>query len=125
MRDGEQQRASSGHLRYDSERDVTFVDTKSIPAVSRKPGWYGRQFDSPSMSFVHYEFDAGATVHRHAHDQEEVWHILEGELDVSIGGDTRRAGPGMVAIVPANTEHEVKALTAGKAIVVDFPLRPV
>jgi hypothetical protein len=24
---------------------------------------------------------------------------------------------------PANTEHEVKALTAGKAIVVDYPLR--
>jgi len=33
------------------------------------------------------------------------------------------AGPGFVAIVPPNTTHEVKALTAGKAIVVDYPLR--
>jgi len=102
---------------------MSFVDTKKIAVTSRKPGRYGRQFDSPSMTFVHYEFDAGAAVHRHAHDQEEVWHILEGELEVAIAGDTRRVGPGMVAIVPANTEHEVKALTCGKAIVVDYPLR--
>ena len=75
------------------------------------------------MTFVHYEFDAGASVHRHAHDQEEVWHILEGELEVDIAGETCHAGPGMVAIVPMNTEHEVRAVTSGKAIVVDYPLR--
>jgi len=102
---------------------MSFIDTKKIAVTKRKPGWYGRQFDSPSMTFVHYEFDAGASVHRHAHDQEEIWHILEGELEVDIAGETRRAGPGMVAIVPPNTEHEVKALSAGKAIVVDYPLR--
>lgn len=102
---------------------MTFIDTKSIPVVSRKPGWYGRQFDSPSMTFVHYAFDAGASIHRHAHEQEEVWHILEGELEISIGDETRRASPGAVGIVPANTAHQVKALTAGKAIVVDYPLR--
>ena len=51
---------------------MTFIDTKSIRVVSRRPGWYGRQVDSPSMTFVHYEFDVGASVHRHAHEQEEV-----------------------------------------------------
>ena len=104
---------------------MTFIDTKKIPAISRKPGWYGRQFDSPSMTFVHYDFDAGASIHRHAHPQEEVWHILVGELEISIGDETCRAGPGSVGIVPPNTEHEVKALTKGKAIVVDYPLRPL
>lgn len=102
---------------------MSFIDTKDIEVVSRKPDWYGRQFDSPSMTFVHYAFDAGASIHRHAHEQEEVWHILEGELEIAIGGETRRVGPGAVGIVPPNTEHEVKALTPGKAIVVDYPVR--
>lgn len=102
---------------------MSFIDTKNIAVVSRKPGWYGRQFDSPSMTFVHYAFDAGASIHRHAHEQEEVWHILEGELEISIGDERRRAGPGFVGIVPPNTEHEVRALSAGKAIVVDYPRR--
>ena len=62
--------------------------------------------------------------HEHHHVQEEVWQILEGELEISIGGETRRAGPGMAAIVPADTPHSVLALTDGRALVVDWPLRP-
>jgi quercetin dioxygenase-like cupin family protein len=31
--------------------------------------------------------------------------------------------PGLVAIVPANARHSVRALTDGKAIVVDHPAR--
>ncbi len=33
------------------------------------------------------------------------------------------AGPGSVAIVPPNTAHSVKALSDGRSIVVDYPLR--
>lgn len=70
------------------------------------------------------EFDHGASVHEHAHAQEEVWVILAGELEVTIDGVTQIAVPGVVAIVPPNVVHSVKALRAGKAIVVDYPLRP-
>ena len=31
--------------------------------------------------------------------------------------------PGMVGIVPSNARHSVKALTDGRLIVVDYPLR--
>lgn len=48
-----------------------------------------------------------ATIHAHSHEQEEVWHVVEGELEVTIAGKTERAGPGFVAIVPPNREHEV------------------
>ncbi len=102
---------------------MPFIDTKTLRAIERKPGWRGRFFDSPSMSFVHYEFDEGASIHRHNHASEEVWNIIEGELEIAIGDVTERAGPGHVAIVPPNTEHEVKVLKSGRAIVVDFPLR--
>jgi hypothetical protein len=33
------------------------------------------------------------------------------------------ARAGLVAIVPANVRHSVKALTDGRAIIVDYPLR--
>jgi quercetin dioxygenase-like cupin family protein len=102
---------------------MTMIDTRMLPVVERKPGWRGRFFDSPSMSFVQYEFDAGASIHEHCHPQEEVWQIVEGELDISIDGVTRRAGAGSVAIVPANTKHSVVAVTDGKVFIVDYPLR--
>lgn len=102
---------------------MPFIDTCELEVVERKPGWYGRYFNSPSMTFAHYTFDAGAEIPAHDHVQEEVWHILEGELDITIAGVTQRAGAGFVGIVPPNTLHAVVAVTAGKAIVVDTPLR--
>ena len=102
---------------------MPFVDTNAIGKVEKRPGWLGCIFSSPSMTFAHWEFKAGATIHVHAHPQEEVWHIIEGELDVTIDGLTARAGPGMVAIVPKDTPHGVVAQSDGKAIVADYPLR--
>jgi quercetin dioxygenase-like cupin family protein len=102
---------------------MSFVDTSALAVIERLPGWRGRYFDSATMTFGHYEFDAGAAIHAHSHEQEEVWQVIEGELEVTVAGETRRAGPGMVAIVPPHTEHRVRALTAGKAIVVDWPRR--
>jgi quercetin dioxygenase-like cupin family protein len=42
---------------------------------------------------------------------------------VTIDGVAQIVRPGLVAIVPANARHSVKALTAGKAIIVDHPAR--
>jgi hypothetical protein len=41
---------------------MTFIDTNELPMVERKRGWHGRYFNSPSMTFGHYTFDAGATI---------------------------------------------------------------
>jgi quercetin dioxygenase-like cupin family protein len=102
---------------------MKFIDTSQLPMIERLPGWRGRYFDSANMTFAHYEFDAGASIHEHFHPQEEVYHIVEGELDLSIGGVTKRLGPGFVGVVPSNTPHSVKAISNGKVIIVDYPLR--
>jgi quercetin dioxygenase-like cupin family protein len=104
---------------------MPFIDIGKLPAVERLPGWRGRYFDSPSMTFAHYEFDAGASIHEHHHPKEEVYEVVEGELELTIAGVSRRVVPGVVGIVPSNTPHSVKAVTSGKVIVVDFPLREV
>ena len=111
--------------RLHGNMDMPFVDTGKLEVFEKGiGGWRGRQFHSPSMTFCHWEFDSGASVHEHSHAQEEVWEILAGELEVTIDGVTQIAAPGVVAIVPPNVVHSVKALRAGKAIVVDYPLRP-
>jgi quercetin dioxygenase-like cupin family protein len=75
------------------------------------------------MTFAYYEFTAGSAIHEHAHDTDEVWHVIEGELDVTIDGETRTAGPGYAGVVPRNARHSVTAKTDGRAIVVDHPKR--
>jgi quercetin dioxygenase-like cupin family protein len=99
------------------------IDTSELKVIERLPGWRARIFNSASMTFAHYEFDAGATIHAHSHEQEEVWNVIEGELELTIDGLAQVARPGVVAIVPPHTAHSVRALSDGRAIIVDHPLR--
>jgi quercetin dioxygenase-like cupin family protein len=102
---------------------MPFLDTQQLALKEPIPGWQGRFFNSENMTFGYYDFVAGASIHEHHHPNEETWHVLEGQLEISIAGNTQVAGPGFAATVPANTAHQVRALTNGRAIVVDFPRR--
>src|SRR5450432_4543588 len=103
---------------------MPFIDTNGPKVIERLPGWKGRYVHSQSMTFAHYEFDAGATIHEHFHPEEEVYEVIEGELEIMIDGAAHMARPGLVAIVPANVRHFVRAVTDGRVIVIDHPARP-
>ena len=98
---------------------MPFFDTRALAARELKPGWHGRFILSESMTFAYYAIDAGASLHEHSHPNEEVWNVLSGELEITIGGDSFRAGAGAAAVVPSNTAHSVRALVASTVIVVD------
>lgn len=102
---------------------MAFIDTRQLAEREPKPGWHGRFFDSEGMSFAVYRIDAGASLHEHAHPNEEVWNVISGELEITIGGDSHRAGPGCAALVPPNTAHSIRVLKESSVIVVDRPLR--
>src|SRR5262250_1993380 len=100
---------------------MPFLDTSSLPVIERLPGWRGRFFHSQNMTFAHYDFTRGSSIHEHFHPEEEVYEVIEGELAVTVDGEVQIARPGLVAIVPANARHSVNALTDGKVIIVDYP----
>lgn len=102
---------------------MPLIDVSKLKVTERLPGWYGRYFHSESMTIAHYDFKRGAAIHEHFHPQEEVYEVIEGELEMTIGGVVEVARPGFVAIVPSNARHSVKALTDGRAIIVDYPPR--
>jgi quercetin dioxygenase-like cupin family protein len=103
---------------------MPFIDTSELQVIERLPGWKGRYFHSTSMTFAHYDFIAGSSIHEHFHPEEEVYEVIEGEIEIVIEGRCQIAKPGIVAIVLANSRHSVKALTDGRLIVVDQPARP-
>jgi len=103
---------------------MPFVDTTNLRVIERLPGWHGRYFHSASMTFAHYDFKRGASIHEHFHPEEEVYEVIEGELEVTLDGVSQIVRPGVVAIVPGGARHSVKALTDGSVIIVDHPARP-
>jgi len=103
---------------------MPFVDLSSLQVIERLPGWFGRYFRSANMTFAHYAFKRGSSIHEHSHPQEEVYEVIEGELEVTVDGVSQVVKRGLVAIVPSDAKHSVKALTDGRAIIVDYPARP-
>jgi unsaturated pyranuronate lyase len=102
---------------------VAFIDTSRLSVKEPRPGWRGRFFHSRNMTFAYYTVEAGAWIHEHSHANDEVWHVIDGQLEITIDGETEVAGPGCAAVVPPETAHSVKALTDVRAIVVDHPRR--
>jgi quercetin dioxygenase-like cupin family protein len=102
---------------------VPFVDVAALTPLEKRPGWRGRRFHSPSMTFGHWTFVAGAEIGEHSHPQEEVWHVVEGELEITVDGVMAVVREGVAAIVAPDAPHAVRALSDGRAIVVDHPRR--
>jgi quercetin dioxygenase-like cupin family protein len=55
-------------------------------------------------------YEPGTTVERHAHEHtEQLMAIVEGEVELTIGDETRVLGVGDVAVVNRGVEHELRS----------------
>jgi quercetin dioxygenase-like cupin family protein len=55
--------------------------------------------------------------HRHA-DEDEVVVVISGLLELRVGGQVLRLGPGRTAFVRRGTEHEARALSATRHVAI-------
>ena len=51
----------------------------------------------------------------HRHDFEEIFHVLEGELEITFRDQTLRAGPGTTVNIPANAPHGFRVASQAPA----------
>jgi quercetin dioxygenase-like cupin family protein len=116
-------RTGESARRGEEGRSVTVIDVSALDVKEPREGWQGRFFHSSEMTFAYYTVDAGAWIHEHSHPNDEVWNVIDGRLEITIAGETQVVGPGCAAVVPPETAHSLKALTAARAIVVDHPRR--
>jgi mannose-6-phosphate isomerase-like protein (cupin superfamily) len=100
------------------------IDVSAIDVKQPKPGWNGRFIQSERMTFAYYDIDSDAVeLHEHDHEQEEVWHILEGELAMTVGGQEQIVHAGQVVVIAPNTRHSARPIGHCRALVVDTPVR--
>lgn len=63
-----------------------------------------------------FAFDAGQGLSEHSAPFDAIVQILDGEVELTIGGEAIRAVAGQVVVMPANVPHAVKALTQFKML---------
>ena len=72
------------------------------------PGVGLRAIGGEQVLLCHVTYEAGTTVARHSPERaEQVMWIVEGDLTMTVGDETKRLGPGDVVVVNPGIEHEL------------------
>ena len=96
---------------------------KNIKPKEVVPGITGHYAHGTNLSFGYVEVKAGSILHEHHHVHEQITYILEGQLNMIIGGVACPLTAGMFHIIPSNVPHSASAPVDCKIIDVFSPLR--
>ncbi len=95
-------------------------DIKPKELVPGITGYYAHG-EKHTLGFV--ELKAGSVVPEHHHVHEQITYMLEGQLDMTMAGESISLTPGMYNVIPSNTPHSAIAITDCKLIDTFSPVR--
>lgn len=73
-----------------------------------------------STSVLYVELEPSCGNGRHTDTPEEVLLILDGEVEVELGGETAVVGPGALVLIPSMVPHRFENVGSGTARIVGF-----
>jgi quercetin dioxygenase-like cupin family protein len=102
---------------------MPFYDFNNKKKIQIWEGINGAFFHSEQLTFGHVVLDEGAIVGEHSHPHEQWTHVLEGEMEFMVNGETTILRPGMAAFMPSNVPHAARAITKCRVIDCFLPVR--
>lgn len=96
---------------------------KKIPPKILFPGITGFYAHGNELTFGFVELEKDSKVPEHKHVQEQITYIVEGQLDMVIGGKPCSLTTGMYHVIPSNVPHSAVAITTCKVIDAFSPVR--
>ena len=94
------------------------IDLDSLkPAVDRAAKFQGSEYGAANSFFV-VNSSPGRGVSKHRHPYEEIFIILEGEIETIINGETATIHGGKAVIIPPHTWHEFTNISNHRALMV-------
>lgn len=100
-----------------------FHQLNDAPEKELVPGIYGKLAHTDGMSILHARIEKDAVLPEHQHPHEQITSIISGELEMTIGGETKVCRPGDVITIPGNVPHSARALTECRVIDAFQPVR--
>ena len=102
---------------------MAFTDLNTLDSHEIIKGFKGRFMHSDNMTASFWQVDKGAILPEHAHPEEQISIVTQGELALTVNGKTKIMTPGKVAVIPSNVVHSGKALTYCEVTDIFSPLR--
>ncbi|MFN4286751.1 MAG: cupin domain-containing protein [Lacibacter sp.] len=90
----------------------------NIPAKEMRPGFLGRFIHGEKGTLSIFEIKQGSRMDTHQHEHEQITYLVEGEMEMNIGGVDYVLTAGCFHVIPSNVPHSAYARTDVK--VMDF-----
>src|SRR5688572_32340336 len=81
---------------------MPFINFNDIQHSRIWDGIHGALHHSDSLTFGHIIVEEGAVLPEHHHIHEQWTHVLDGELEFTIAGETQVLSAGMTAFIPSD-----------------------
>jgi hypothetical protein len=91
-------------------RRAKYIDLNEVDPISLLSGLQFRAVLGGNLLLNFARYDPGTIVPLHAHAEEQLTFVVDGEFEFELAGDRRLMRPGAVAIVPPYVPHAAKAL---------------
>jgi quercetin dioxygenase-like cupin family protein len=85
-----------------------FYDIQSLQPHELVAGIHARTAWGEHMLCSVVDLQPGSVLPVHSHPHEQVGVVLEGELEMTIAGETRLLQPGTLYIIPGDVEHSAR-----------------
>jgi len=102
---------------------MPFTTFSALPDKSPFAGITGHYVHLDRMTCGEVDLVAGTVLPSHQHPHEQVTYVISGRFEFTVGTETRVLEPGMAAVIPGNTLHAGRALTACRVLDVFSPVR--
>jgi len=94
------------------------VRAAEVEAVEMVPGLWRRTLSyGQRLMVVQVTLEKGVVVPVHRHPHEQITYVIEGQLAMEVGGQTRVLGPGDSLLLPGDVEHGATVIE--RALVID------
>lgn len=102
---------------------VNMQNVKDISPRQLVPGIMAKLVHGDKCSLSIVDIAKGTTMNVHQHMHEQITYILEGQMEMEIGGEKMSMPAGTVHVIPPNTPHSAYAITDVKVIDIFSPVR--
>ena len=88
-----------------SDEPGRFVTFSHLDPLALVPGMAFRPVATDALLVNHATIDPGAELPTHHHDEEQIAIVIQGELTMTVGGETRTQRAGDCVVIPPNVPH--------------------
>lgn len=102
---------------------MPLTDLEQVKELTLAPGIRARVVNTGTMSVAHVVLDEGAVLPEHAHHNEQVVNVIDGELELTVAGETHTLRRGLVVVLPPMVPHSGRAVSRCYVVDVFHPVR--